>query len=92
MLSKNVTMRVNSRRCSVEVIADILHIARNGARKTRIVYGANINFKLLNNYLKRLERSGLITTDPRDGAIIKTTEKGREYLRQYESLRKLGVL
>jgi len=92
MLSKNVTMRVNSRRSSVEVIADILYAARNGARKTRIVYGANINFKLLNNYLKRLERSGLIAVDSENNAIIKTTEKGLEYLRQYNSLRKLGIL
>jgi predicted transcriptional regulator len=92
MLSKNVTMRVNSRRSSVDVIADILYIARSGARKTRIVYGANINFKLLNNYLKRLERGGLITVDPEDNTMVKTTEKGMEYLRRYDNLRKIGIL
>jgi predicted transcriptional regulator len=85
-------MRVNSRRSSVDVIADILYIARSGARKTRIVYGANINFKLLNNYLKRLERGGLITVDPEDNTMVKTTEKGMEYLRRYDNLRKIGIL
>jgi predicted transcriptional regulator len=86
MLSKNVTGCVNSRRSSTEIIAEILRIAKSGARKTRIVYGANINFRLLNEYLKRLERAGLIIEETGKTTIIKTTEKGIEYLRQYESL------
>mgnify|MGYP001144110336 CR=1 FL=1 len=49
------------RRNNLEITADILRIAKDGAKKTQIVYGANLNFKLLHQYLDDLEKSGLIT-------------------------------
>ena len=51
------------RRSRVEIIAEILRIAKRGAKKTRIVYGANLNFKMLDNYLQRLEKAGLLVSD-----------------------------
>jgi len=92
MLSKNVTGYVNSRRSRTEIVAEILRIAKGGARKTRIVYGANINFRLLDEYLKRLKGAGLIIEETGKNSIIRTTEKGVEYLRQYENLESLGIL
>ncbi|MEM2341301.1 MAG: winged helix-turn-helix domain-containing protein [Candidatus Bathyarchaeia archaeon] len=92
MLSKNVTGYMNSRRSRTEIIAEILRIAKGGARKTRIVYGANINFKLLSEYLKKLEKAGLIIEESGKNSIIRTTEKGIEYLRQYENLESIGIL
>ena len=80
------------RRSNVDIIADILHIARKGAKKTRIVYGANLNFKLLNEYLERLRDAGLITNDPDERGILKTTEKGRKYLEHYEGFKEFGLL
>jgi len=47
-----------NRRGSLDITADILRRALNGALKTRIVYGANLNFRMLNRYLERLEKSG----------------------------------
>ena len=79
------------RRSNVEIVAEILRIARKGARKTRIVYGANLNFKMLREYLDKLERAGLIVTQPNEG-IIKITERGREYLQYYEGLKNFGTL
>ena len=76
----------------MEISADILRIAKAGARKTRIVYGANLNFKLLNEYLEKLERAGLIARELGKTEIIRTTEKGRKYLQQYESLKNFGML
>jgi len=92
MLSNNVTGYMNSRRSRIEIIAEILRIAKGGARKTRIVYGANINFRLLDEYLKKLERAGLIVEETGKNSIIRTTEKGIEYLRQYKNLESLGIL
>ena len=80
------------RRSSVDIIADILRIARKGAKKTRIVYGANLNFKLLNEYLERLEEAGLITNDPEKRGTLKTTDKGRKYLQHYEGFIEFGLL
>jgi predicted transcriptional regulator len=92
MLSNNVMGYMNSRRSRIEIIAEILRIAKGGARKTRIVYGANINFRLLDEYLKKLERAGLIVEETGKNSIIRTTEKGIEYLRQYKNLESLGIL
>jgi len=76
----------------VDIIADILRIARKGAKKTRIVYGANLNFKLLNEYLERLEEAGLITNDSEKRGMLKTTDKGRKYLQHYEGFMEFGLL
>ena len=89
MFRRNVMTR---RRSHIEISADILRIAKAGARKTRIVYGANLNFKLLNEYLEKLERAGLIARELGKTEIIRTTEKGRKYLQQYESLKNFGML
>jgi len=74
------------RRNSLEIIAEILRLARKGARKTRIVYGANLNFKMLEEYLTRLESRGLVSSPRNNGGLITTTEKGREFLRQFQEL------
>jgi len=81
--------RTYQRRSSLEIIAEILKVARRGARKTRIVYGANLNFKMLGDYLRRLERAGLITISKDDRGIIKTTRKGYEFLRRFYGLKEL---
>ncbi len=79
------------RRNKFEIFAEILEIAKEGAGKTRIVYGANLNFKTLRGYLEELKKAGLITYSPNNGSLIKTTEKGSRYLQQFYRLRKLGV-
>jgi predicted transcriptional regulator len=73
------------------ILEDILTIALNGAIKTRIVYGANINFKRARKYLLYLEDKGLIAVENKpDGTkVYKTTEKGGRLL---DLLRETRVL
>lgn len=73
---------MDRRRGEVEILRDILSIALKGVVKTRIVYGANLNFIRLKRYLDRLESWGLIRrVDNASGQVIyKTTEKGRIFL------------
>jgi len=75
---------VEKRRSRPDIFNDILKIVLKGARKTRIVYGANLNFKLLREYLDNMERQGLLVEE--DGKVI-ATEKGKEYLVYYQGLR-----
>jgi len=70
--------RFKERRGKLEIIADVLLVAREGAKKTQIVYNANLNFKRIENYLPYLEEKGLIESMCRE---YKTTEKGKEFLR-----------
>ena len=77
----------SQRRSNIEIIADILRIAEKGAGKTRIVYGANLNFKMLNDYVAKLERGGLIRRPKGSSGPIQTIGKGKEYLEWFRRLR-----
>jgi predicted transcriptional regulator len=64
------------RRSRLDITLAILKIAMNGAKKTQIVYGANLNSTIANKYLTRLEDKELIE---QKGNIFITTDKGRVY-------------
>jgi len=72
------------RRCDFEICADLLRVARGGARKTQLVYRANLNFKVVKRYLSVLLRNGLLEVDP---PFYSSTEKGEEFLRLFEKVR-----
>mgnify|MGYP000047012160 CR=1 FL=1 len=74
------------RRDKCEIIANILLIARKGAKKTHIVYKTNLNFKLVSKYLSLLEAKGLIE---KRGRNYTTTEKGEKFLQIYNELKEL---
>ena len=78
------------KRDSVGISADILRLAQDGAIKTRIVYGANLNFKIVEGYLSRLMSLGLL--ENKDGRrMYRTTEKGLAFISSYEELTKFGL-
>jgi len=78
------------KRDSVDISADILRLAQDGAIKTRIVYGANLNFKIVEGYLSRLMGLGLL--ENKDGRrMYRTTEKGLAFINRYEELTKFGL-
>ena len=77
------------RRNSFQIMSEILRIAEKGANKTHIVYGTNLNFKLLDQYLEKLEEDGLITTNVEPRNKIKTTEKGLMFTQKYQNLYQL---
>jgi len=70
-------------RSPISIGLKILGIAQPGVTKTKIVYGANLNFKIVRYHLKRLEKVGLIECRP---GLIKTTEKGRKVLECFSRL------
>jgi len=71
------------RRDKFEIIASILNKARDGTKKTRLVYETNLNFTMLRKYMHVLsERGFVIATNGR----IYTTMKGIEFLEKYEEL------
>lgn len=77
------------KRDSLDISADILRLATDGAIKTRIVYGANLNFKIVGGYLSRLTSLGLL--EGRDNRKrYRTTEKGLSFIQRYEELSKFG--
>ena len=66
------------------ISADILKVAMKGARKTHIIYKANLNFLVVKKYLKLLQHAELLT---RSGRFYRTTEKGVKYINHFNSLK-----
>jgi len=73
------------RRNDLDICADILKVSKAGAKKTHIVYRANLNFKIVKKYLSRLIDNGFLM-DGSDNGIFVTTEKGSDFLEQYARL------
>jgi predicted transcriptional regulator len=63
-----------------EIIADILKVAAKGAKKTRIMYFANLSYRLLEKYLEETIRIGFLSLGD-DG--YRTTDKGLMFLVRY---------
>jgi predicted transcriptional regulator len=74
------------RRCRMDIYADILAEAKEGATQTRIMYHANVSFFLLKHYLRELMSLRLIGVQKR---LYKTTERGLYFLELYG---KIGLL
>lgn len=64
------------RRGRIDITAEILDTAMDGANKTQIVYNANLNFITANKYLDMLMKKNLIR---KKGDLYFTTEKGKTF-------------
>lgn|GEM_PF-1145877 len=70
-------------RSRFEIMARILQKATPGAKKTWLLYSANLSFSQYQRYLKTLTHLGLIT---KKGSLYTTTEKGLAFLESYREL------
>lgn len=72
-----------SYRQRIDIIADILEVVSLDAKKTQIMFKANLSYKALTKYLtKVLEASLVIYEQDRQCYVI--TAKGREFLNAYK--------
>ncbi len=79
-------MRLERRRSSIEVIADMLRLGEAG--KTEIMYSANMSYSQLQKYLSFLLQLGLITKVMVGNPVVtyRVTRKGLRLLRNIESI------
>ena len=68
------------RRNDLDICADLLNVAQSGAKKTQLVYKANLNFKIIKKYIARLSQYGFLEAEK--GQYF-TTDKGNRFLNQY---------
>jgi predicted transcriptional regulator len=71
-------------RNKLQIVAEILEIVRDGARKTHIMYKCNLSYKLLKQYLKDVLRAELVYED-KDGNRYTITRKGEVFLSKFEN-------
>jgi predicted transcriptional regulator len=75
---------LGSYRSRFDIIADILRVVKgnDGARKTQIMYGANLSYKVLMRYLGEVLEACLIRFEKSKRCYV-LTAKGREFLEHY---------
>ncbi|HVO36742.1 MAG TPA: winged helix-turn-helix domain-containing protein [Candidatus Acidoferrum sp.] len=70
-------------RSKLDIIADILHVVIPGAKKTQIMYRANLSHRLLTKYLMEVREACLVSFQRRERCYV-LTSKGREFLETYK--------
>lgn len=81
-----VFVQVSRYRDKLQIIADILSTASSGAKKTKIMYQANLSYKLLCRYLREVTHAGLVSFENEDCYVL--TAKGKEFLNRHEEYSK----
>jgi predicted transcriptional regulator len=79
----------------MEIVSNILDIARNGALKTHLMYKANLSYMVVTQYLNFLMKTGLIEeilADDGPTRLYKTSSKGFKYLEVYQDLQQIAGL
>ncbi len=83
----NSTVRKGSfikRRSRTDIAKDILKVTMNGAKKTHVIYEANLNFNIAAKYLETLKDKELVTHE--NGLFI-TTDKGKAFYAMAKELK-----
>ena len=78
---------MGSYRGRLDIIADILQVVRQNAKKTQIMYQANLSYKVLQRYLKNITAASLIAFENEAQCYV-LTSKGREFLEAYKDYAK----
>jgi len=70
----------------LQIVAEILRIVSGGAKKTHIMYKANLSYKLLCKYLDKVLECGLVQVDQKDGYMV--APKGKRFLMRFDAYMK----
>jgi len=78
-----------SYRDRMNIIADILTVVANQAKKTQIMYRANLSYETLQRYLTLLLDASLVDFVPQKQRYM-LTEKGENFLSVYQEYDRLN--
>ncbi len=76
----------------LEIISNLLTIAKNGTLKTHLMYGANLSYLMVTEYLDIMLRSELIAEEngnDNSSKQYRTTEKGTKFLELYQTIKSM---
>lgn len=68
------------------IILEILAACVSGSNKTRIVYGANLNFRVADRYMNLLVERDLIAAKQGIPKLYETTERGKDLLKSLRQI------
>jgi predicted transcriptional regulator len=78
---------MGSKRDRVEIMADILGLCSEPKTKTHVMYGTNLSWRMLQQYLSHMQSRGLLETY-NDSKYV-TSKRGREFLQRWKELKAL---
>ena len=78
---------MGSYRRRLDIIADILQVVSQNAKKTQIMYQANLSYKVLQRYLRNIIAASLIAFENEEQCYV-LTSKGQEFLEAYKDYAK----
>lgn len=78
------------RRDRLGIMAEIMETAKEGILKTQIMYGVNLSFSQLKEYLRFLTEMGFLKVRIKSRKkIYETTAKGLQYIENYMKMSNL---
>ncbi len=81
---------IKGKRNKMEIVYDILAIVQNsrGAKKTHLMYKANLSHKQMKTYLDELLEKGFVEGNAAsDDYSIKITKKGQTFITKYAQMK-----
>jgi len=79
------------RKSKLDIMAHILENCNENTTKMRLMHKCNLNFSQLNLFGTCLVEAGFLKVSKRTGGIetFETTDKGKEFLRDYERTKRI---
>ncbi len=78
-----------AKRNTFEIMAEILSLCEQPQSKTRVMYGANLSWRMMNEYLSQLQSLGFLEVRRHSLSKYKTTEKGLKFAKKWKELAEL---
>jgi len=78
------------KRTSPEIIAEILSLCKSPQRKTRLLYAANLSWRMLNQYLDQIQSLGLLEIQNSPLKYL-TTQKGLKFLEKWKVIAEITM-
>jgi len=79
---------MGNKRDRVEIMAEILCLCSKPQSKTRIMYGTNLSWKMLQHYLLYMQEHDLLKNKDETTKYI-ATDKGQEFVSKWNELKEL---
>jgi predicted transcriptional regulator len=87
---ETISQWLSKRRDQLQIVNEILKVAKRGASKTRIMYNANLSFKGVNQYLSFMMENELLFKTHKDyKSVYYASEKGLTFISGYNQLMQL---
>jgi predicted transcriptional regulator len=89
-LERNNVQTLWDRRDRLAIMAEIMEVAKGGRLKTQIMYGVNLSFTQLREYLSLLTKKGFLRVHLENRKkVYETTGKGIQYIESYTEMSNL---